>query len=168
MSKLGLVAGIGIGAGVLLGAAGVIAVAVSMTPTAPQTAQASAAQRSYSEVIVLDEAVTLDEQSYQAFSYDFSPHLRASGVELSLEVTNVGGTPMDVFVMGRTDYLRLEARSDYSYLGGVSQRSVYGTFSSQWFQPPEDGLFYVVMMPTNVRDGSWTKSSARLVLKGRS
>ena len=118
--------------------------------------------------MVLDEAVSLEEQSYQAFTYDFGSHLRASGVELSLEVTNVGGTPMDVFVMERTDYLRMEARSDYSYMGGVSQRNVYGTFSSQWFQPNEDGLIYIVLMPTNVKDGSWTKSSARLVLKARS
>ena len=58
---------------------------------------------------MLDEAVQLSEQHYSSFTYDYRPAARQLGAQLSLEVTNVGGTPMDVFVMDRTNFLRFQA-----------------------------------------------------------
>lgn len=156
--------GVGIAGGAALAFIG-IAIAGPIFMSAAPSAIGPVAQRS--PVNVLDEAVTLSEQQYQAFTYDFSPGQRSLGMRLSVEVTNVGGTPMDTYVMDRTNYLRLEAGSNYSYLGGVSQQGIAGSFQSEWFQPAEDGLLYIVLRPVDVQDGSWTDSSARVVLRLR-
>ena len=127
----------------------------------------SSADEYFPPVTVMDEAVQLAEQHYQAFPYDYQSSTRALNGQLSLEVTWVGGTPLDTFVMDRTNFLRFQAGSDFSYLAAVSQQSLQGQFVSPWFQPKEDGTFYVVVRPTNVRDGNWSEAAARVVLKAR-
>lgn len=124
--------------------------------------QAEARLQALPPITVMDQAVTLAEQQYQAFTYQ-----PPTPADLTLEVTNVGGTPMDVFVMDRTNFLRFQAGSDFSYLAAPSRRSVQGEFLSPMFQPVDDGPLYVMVRPTDVRDGQWSSSAARVVLKAR-
>ena len=153
------------------GGALLVGAAVLMSPIGQSflvaTPEQTVASNPLPPVTVLDQAVQLPEQQYQAFTYDFPPSARMSGVQLSLELTHVGGTPMDMLVMDRTNVLRMQAGSEFSYHSELSRQSVQGQFVSRWFQPAEDGPIYIVLKPTNINDGNWTQSAARIVLKAR-